>query len=199
LRRLSASWLRRTCGNPFVSCRGAAGELDGSRQRSFDRERIRRSAGEHRARTTIRRREVDARNGKESRVRADRSPGRPAKESEPIGDRGDKLSTRVPSSGGSYRQRQTNRVLVFIPSLFPSSCHPDHERRHWRRRPRRGGGRTHSTGLTSRRSRPGDGRRVRFCRRSAFGGRVNLSVQVLEIVRQPPKIVHALLSLGHPL
>ena len=40
---------------------GTAGELDGSRQRSFDHEGIRPSAGEHRKRTTIRRREVGAR------------------------------------------------------------------------------------------------------------------------------------------
>jgi hypothetical protein len=78
---------------------GTAGELDGSRQRSFDREGIRPSAGEHRERTTIRRREVGAGNGKESGVRTDRSSGRPAKESERIGNRGDKLTTRLPLSG----------------------------------------------------------------------------------------------------
>jgi hypothetical protein len=88
LRRSSASWLRRTCGNPFVSCCGMAVELDGLHQRSFDREGIRPSAGEHRARTTIRRREVGAGNGKGSWERADFSSGRPAKEREPIGDRG---------------------------------------------------------------------------------------------------------------
>jgi hypothetical protein len=52
---------------------GTAGELDGSRQRSFDHEGIRPSAGEHRKRMTIRRREVGARNGKRSRPTADRS------------------------------------------------------------------------------------------------------------------------------
>jgi hypothetical protein len=59
---------------------GTAGELDGSRQRAFDREGIRPSAGEHRERTTIRRREVGAGNGKRSRVGADRSSGRPPTE-----------------------------------------------------------------------------------------------------------------------
>jgi hypothetical protein len=52
------SWLRLTCGNPFVSSQsvvialagGTSGELDGSRQRSFDHEGIRPSAGEHRKR-----------------------------------------------------------------------------------------------------------------------------------------------------
>jgi len=43
---------------------GTAGELDGSRQRSSYREGIRSSTGEHRERTTIRRREVGAGNGK---------------------------------------------------------------------------------------------------------------------------------------
>jgi hypothetical protein len=68
-----------------------ASELDGSRQCSFHHEGIRLSAGEHRARTTIRRREVGAGNGKASRVGADRSSGKPPTASEPIGDRGDKL------------------------------------------------------------------------------------------------------------
>ena len=36
---------------------------------------------------------------KRSRAGADRSSGRPATESEPIGDRGDKLITRIPFSG----------------------------------------------------------------------------------------------------
>ena len=102
---------------------GTAGELDGSRQRSFDHEGIRPSAGEHRERTTIRRREVGAGNGKRSRVGADRSSGRPATESEPIGDRGDELITRIPSSG--QIDRKTNRVLVSprpgFPPLRPSS------------------------------------------------------------------------------
>ena len=115
---------------------GMAGELDGSRQRGFDREGIGPSAGEHRARTTIRRREMGAGNGKESRVRADRSSGRPAKESERIGVRDDKLIARIPSSGQIDRQtnhvsvslpssgqidRQTNRIPVSLPaSLLPS-------------------------------------------------------------------------------
>jgi hypothetical protein len=64
---------------------GRAGELDDSRQRSFDQEGIRPSAGEHRERTTIRRREVGAGNGKRSRVGSDRSSGRQPTESEPIG------------------------------------------------------------------------------------------------------------------
>ena len=89
---------------------GTAGELDGSRQRSFDQEGMRPSASEHRERTTIRRREVGAGNGKRSRVGADRSSRRRPKESEPIGDRGDKLITRIPSSG--QIDRITNRVRV---------------------------------------------------------------------------------------
>jgi hypothetical protein len=93
---------------------GTAGELDGSRQRSFDQEGIRPSAGEHRERTTTRRREVGAGNGKRTRPGADRSSGRPRTESERIGDRDNKLSTRVPSS--SQIHGQTNRVLVSFPS-----------------------------------------------------------------------------------
>jgi hypothetical protein len=92
---------------------GTAGELDGSRQRSFDPEGIRPSAGEHRERTTLRRRDVGAGNGKRTRPGEDRSSGTPAKENEPIGDRDNKLSTRVPSSGQIHRQ--TNRVLVSLP------------------------------------------------------------------------------------
>jgi hypothetical protein len=78
---------------------GTAGELDGSRQRSSDHEGIGPSAGEHRERTIIRRREVGAANGKRSPVGADRSSGRPPTASEPIGDRGEKLVARIPSSG----------------------------------------------------------------------------------------------------
>jgi hypothetical protein len=78
-------------------CLSTAGELDGSRQRSSEHEGIRPSAGDHRERTTIRRRAVGARNGKRSRVGADRSSGRPPTESERIGDRRDKLITRIPS------------------------------------------------------------------------------------------------------
>ena len=73
---------------------GTAGGPDGSRQRSFDREGIGPSAGEHRERTIIRRRDVGAANGKRSRVGADRSSGRPPTESEPIGAPGDKLTAR---------------------------------------------------------------------------------------------------------
>ena len=43
-----------------------SGELDGSRQRSFDDEGMRPSAGEHRVRTTIPRQELGAGNGKGS-------------------------------------------------------------------------------------------------------------------------------------
>ena len=112
---------------------GTAGELDGSRQRSFDHEGIRPSAGEHRERTTIRRREVGAGNGKRSRVGADRSSGRPPTESEPIGDRGDKLITRIGPSSGQI-DRQTNRVPdfpLFVPvyPLFVPVCLPVNQRR----------------------------------------------------------------------
>jgi hypothetical protein len=107
---------------------GTAGELDGSRERSFDHEGIRPSAGEHRERTTIRRRKVGAGNGKISRPGADHSSGRPPTESERIGDRGDKLITQIPSSGQIHIQtnqsrpgfppidRQANRVPVSVPS-----------------------------------------------------------------------------------
>jgi len=78
---------------------GTAGELDGSRQRSSDHEGIGPSAGEHRERTIIRRREVGAANGNGSRPAADRSSGRPPTESERIGDRGEELIARIPSSG----------------------------------------------------------------------------------------------------
>jgi len=63
------------CDQSFVIALagGTAGELDGSRQRSVDHEGIRPSAGEHRKRTTIRRRDVGARNGKRTRPGADRS------------------------------------------------------------------------------------------------------------------------------
>jgi hypothetical protein len=104
------------CGLVIALASGTAGELDGSRQRGFDREGIRPGAGEHRARTTIRRREMGAGNCKESRVRAHRSSGRPSKESERIGVRDDKLIARIPSS--CQIDRQTNRVLV-SPSCFP--------------------------------------------------------------------------------
>jgi hypothetical protein len=94
---------------------GAAGELDGSRQRSFDQEGIRPTAGEHRERTTIRRREVSGGNGNRSRPGADRSSsGSPPTESERIGDQGGNLITRIPSSG--QIDRQTNRVPVSLPS-----------------------------------------------------------------------------------
>jgi hypothetical protein len=73
---------------------GTAVELDGSCQRSFDHEGTRPSAGEFRDRTAIRRRGVGAGNGKRSRVGADRSSERPPTESDPIGDRGDKLITQ---------------------------------------------------------------------------------------------------------
>jgi hypothetical protein len=69
-----------------------------------------RARGEHRRRTTIWRREVGAGNGKRSWVGADRSSGRPATESEPFGDRGDKLIARIPSSG--QINRPTNRAPV---------------------------------------------------------------------------------------
>jgi hypothetical protein len=53
---------RHGCDQSFVIALsgGTAGELDGSRQRSFDHEGIRPSAGEHRKWTTVRRREVGA-------------------------------------------------------------------------------------------------------------------------------------------
>jgi hypothetical protein len=79
---------------------------------------MRRSAGEHLERTTIRRREVDAGNGKRSRVGADRSSGRPPTESERIGDRGDKLITRIPSS--VQIRKKTNRVLLSFPQRSDS-------------------------------------------------------------------------------
>ena len=94
-RRWGSLW-SRTRGKEAVkaflspAAGGMAGELDGSRQRSFDHEGIRPSAGEHRERTTIRRREVGAGNGKRSRPGADRSSGRPPMESDPIDQRGDK-------------------------------------------------------------------------------------------------------------
>ena len=90
-----------------------AGELDGSRQRSFDHEGIRPSADEHRERTTIRRREVGAGNGKRFWAGADCSSARPPRESERIGERGDKFTTRI-LSGGQIR-KQTNRVAVSVP------------------------------------------------------------------------------------
>jgi hypothetical protein len=93
--------------------RGTAGELGGSRQRSSDHEGIRSSSGEHRERTTIRLREVGAGNGKRSRVGADGSSGRPPTESKSLGDRGDKPTTRIPSSG--QIDRQTNHAPVSVP------------------------------------------------------------------------------------
>jgi hypothetical protein len=92
---------------------GTTSELDGTRRRSFDHVGIRPSAGEHRERTTIRRRELGAGNGKRSRVGADRSSRRPPTESERIGDRRDKLITRIPASGQIHRQ--TNCVAVSLP------------------------------------------------------------------------------------
>jgi hypothetical protein len=101
----------------IASAGGMAGELDGSRQRYSDHEGITPSASEHRQRTTIRRREVGAGNGKRSRIGADRSSGRPPTESERIGDRCDKLITRILTRG--QIERQTNRVRVSLP-LFSS-------------------------------------------------------------------------------
>ena len=92
---------------------GTAGELDGSRQRSFDHEGIRPSAGEHRERTTIRQREACAGNGKRFWAGADCSSARPPRESERIGERGDKFTTRI-LSGGQIR-KQINRVAVSVP------------------------------------------------------------------------------------
>ncbi len=79
-----------------------------------DASRFRRPcADEHRERTTMRRREMGAGNCKRSRVGADRSSGGPPTESKPIGDRGDKLIARIPSSG--QIGGTTNRVLVSLP------------------------------------------------------------------------------------
>ena len=91
-------------------------KLDGSRQRSFGQKGIRPGAGEHRDTTTIRRREVGAGNGKGSRVEADRSSGSPPTPSEAIGDRWDKLITRIPSIG--QIDRQTNRGRVSSSRVF---------------------------------------------------------------------------------
>jgi hypothetical protein len=102
----------------IVSSGGTYGELEGSRQRSCDHEGIRANAREHRERTTIRQREVGAGNGKRSRVGADCSSGTPATESEPIGDRGDKPITRIPSS--VQIRKQTNRVLLSLPQRSDS-------------------------------------------------------------------------------
>jgi hypothetical protein len=93
---------------------GTAGELDGSRLRSFDHERIRSSTGERRERTTMRRREVDVGNGERSRTGADRSSGRQPTESEPIGDRADEL---IPRIGFRPAVRMTDKR---IGSRFPS-------------------------------------------------------------------------------
>jgi hypothetical protein len=100
-------------GSVVALAGGTAGELDGWRRRFFDDEGFRPSAGEHREGTTIGRREVGTGNGKRSRVGADRSSGRPPTESERIGDRRDKLITRIPSSGQIHRH--TNRVPVSLP------------------------------------------------------------------------------------
>jgi hypothetical protein len=93
---------------------GTAGERDGSRQRSFDHDGMRPREGEHRERTTVRRRKVCVGNGKRSRPGADRSSGRLPTESEPIGNRGDKLITRILSSG--QIDRRTNRGPVSVPT-----------------------------------------------------------------------------------
>jgi hypothetical protein len=69
-------------------------ELDGSCQRAFDREGARRSASQHRERTTLRRGRMGAANSEGSRVGAHRSPGGPATKSEPIRHRFKKVSTR---------------------------------------------------------------------------------------------------------
>jgi hypothetical protein len=112
------------CVLAFAMAGGTADELGGSCRRSFDHEGIRWSARQHRERTTIRRREVDAGNVKESRVGADRSSGRPPTENEPIGGGGDKLITRIPSSG--QIDRQTNRLPVSLSRLRNRGRHPFH-------------------------------------------------------------------------
>jgi hypothetical protein len=96
---------------------GTAGELDGSRQRSFDHEGMRPSAGEHRERTTVRRREVGAGNRKRSPIGADRSPGRPPTESERINDRGDKPITRI---GFDPEVRMTEKPIAYWFGFHPT-------------------------------------------------------------------------------
>jgi hypothetical protein len=106
-----------------------AGELDGSRQRSFDHEGLRPSAGEHRKRTTRWRRDVGAGNGKRSRIGADRSSGRRPTERAPIGDRGDKLITRIgfhPAvrlADKAIAARFPSRGPVFVPRPSQPRAH----------------------------------------------------------------------------
>ena len=59
-------------------------------------------------------------NGKRTRPGADRSSERAAKENEPIGDRGNNLSTRILSNDRFHRQ--TNRVPVSVLNLFRSEA-----------------------------------------------------------------------------
>jgi hypothetical protein len=91
----------------------------GSRERCFDHEGIRPSAGDRRERTTIRRTEVGAGNGTRSRVGTHRSSGRPPTESERIDDRCDWLTMGTPSSGLIRTLGQTNRDLVSVPCFRP--------------------------------------------------------------------------------
>ena len=86
------AWRGGDQGSVIALAGGTAGELDGSRQHPFDRERIRPSAGEHRERTTLRWGRLGEANGKGSRLGAHRSSGGPATESEPIRERHDKLT-----------------------------------------------------------------------------------------------------------
>src|SRR5208337_4072518 len=90
---VESAWHGGDQGFVIALAGGTAGELDGSRQRAFDRERIRPSAREHRERTTLRRRGVGSENGKGSRLGAHRPSGRPATEVEPIHDRCENLAT----------------------------------------------------------------------------------------------------------
>jgi len=65
--------------------------------------------------------EMGAGNGKRFGVGADRSSGRPPTESEPVGDRGDKLITRISSTAQIHRQINRVRVSPRSSSVMPLS------------------------------------------------------------------------------
>ena len=113
----------RDQGFVFALAGGTASERDGSRQRPFDRERMRPRADQHRERTTLRRRRVGVANGNGPRIGANRPSGRPATESEPIRARCDKLATCRILTSGTHRKPTDAQFRVPVSVPQPAQVH----------------------------------------------------------------------------